>query len=61
MFAERGADLHELLAEYNPANTRGSFLVDTGGAVRYAWVAPDITILPDPDELLAAAREHVSG
>ena len=59
VYSERGADVHELLADYNPANTRGAFLVDTDGTLRYVWNAPELKALPDPDELLEAARALV--
>ena len=44
---------------FRPMNTRGAFLVDTDGVVRYSW-APQERELPDPRALLEAARELVS-
>ncbi len=44
-----------MVADYKPLNTRGAFLVDTDGTVKYAWVAPAISDLPDPQALLDAA------
>jgi len=55
LYAENGADLHELVADYSPLNTRGSFLIDTDGTVKYAWVASELGELPDPQPLLDAA------
>ena len=55
LFFENGADLHELVADYRPLNTRGSFLIDTDGTVKYAFVASEIGELPDPQPLLDAA------
>jgi hypothetical protein len=37
-------------------NTRGSFLVDRDGVLRYRWVPDTPLVLPDPADLLAAAR-----
>lgn len=56
LYAANGADLAEGLADYSPSNTRGVFLVDTDGTLRYAWVAPDVGTVPDPGPLLEAAR-----
>ena len=56
VYAENGADIVDLLADYSPANTRGSFLVDKDGTVKFAWVAPTPGDLPDPEALLEAAR-----
>lgn len=55
LFHEHGADLHELVVDYSPLNTRGAFLVDTDGTLKYAWRAPEIGILPEPQPLLDAA------
>ena len=56
LYAEDGADLHELLAGYSPANTRGSFLIDQDAILRYAWRAPEVLDLPDPQALLDAVK-----
>ncbi len=56
LYVENGADLADLLADYSPVNTRGSFLVDKDGIVKFAWVAPTPGDLPDPGALLEAAR-----
>jgi peroxiredoxin len=55
LYYENGADMHELVADYKPVNTRGAFLIDTDGTVKYAWVAPEVTVLPEPQPLLDAA------
>ena len=56
VYSEHGSDIIDLLADYSPANTRGAFLVDTDGTLKYAWVAPDPSQLPDPAPLVEAAR-----
>ena len=55
LYYENGADLHELVSDYSPISTRGAFLVDTSGTLTYAWRAPEIGQLPDPQAVLDAA------
>ena len=51
-----GVERDQIAGWYSPCNTRAAFLIDREGVVRHAWVTEDTLILPDPDELLAAAR-----
>ena len=48
--------LHDELYQMRPLNTRGAFIVDRDGVVRWAWVAPEPSELPDRREVLAAAE-----
>jgi peroxiredoxin len=43
---------------FKPMNTRGAFLVDTEGVVRYSW-APQERELPEAKPVLEAAHELV--
>jgi peroxiredoxin len=54
-----GTYMEEGLDTYRPLNTRGSFLVDRDGILRYAFVSEEIWQLPPVDEVLAAARQLV--
>ena len=36
---------------------RAAFVVDRDGVVRYAWYAPDLGTLPDPEAVLAALAQ----
>lgn len=56
LYFENGADLAEGVANFSPINTRGAFLIDTDATVKYAWTAPEIGQLPDPQPLLEAAQ-----
>lgn len=48
--------LREELFGFRPLNTRAQFLVDREGVLRYAWVAEDPSVLPDPEDSLASAK-----
>jgi alkyl hydroperoxide reductase subunit AhpC len=50
--------LRDQLLSFRPLNTRGAFLVDGDGTVVYAWTTPgdNLSVLPDPEPVLAAAR-----
>jgi peroxiredoxin len=49
--------LRDELFRARPWNTRGAFIVDREGVLRWAWVAPEPSKLPDRRAVLAAARE----
>ena len=49
--------LEDELFGFRPLNTRASFLVGTDGKVQHAYDPGDPRVLPDPDNLLAAARQ----
>jgi len=51
-----GVLMEEGLDTFRPLNTRGAFLIDTGGVLRYAFVAEVIIQLPPVDKALEAAR-----
>jgi glutaredoxin-dependent peroxiredoxin len=48
--------LRDELFGFQPLSTRGAFLADRDGCVRYAWVTEDPSVLPEVDALLEAAR-----
>lgn len=56
LYYDRGADLDPLLSAYGAVNTRGSFLVDESGILRFAWHAPKVFDLPRPEPLIEAAE-----
>jgi peroxiredoxin len=41
---------------FRPLNVRGAFVVDSDRVCRYAWSSEDLRELPDPEQVLAAAR-----
>ena len=52
-----GTYQEEALDTFKGLNTRGAFLVDRDGILRYAFVSESLSQLPPIDEALAAARE----
>lgn len=56
-----GVLMEEGLGTFRPLNTRGAFLIDGDGVVRYAFVAEVISQLPPVGAVLEAARELVAG
>jgi glutaredoxin-dependent peroxiredoxin len=52
-----GTFVEEGLETFSGFNTRGAFLVDRDGILRYSFVSESVSQLPPIDEALAAARE----
>jgi peroxiredoxin len=56
-----GVLLEEGLETFRPLNTRGAFLLDGAGVLRYAFVADVISQLPPVGAVLEAAQELADG
>ncbi len=52
-----GVLMDEGLDTFRPLNTRGAFLIDGDGVLRYGFVAEAISQLPPVDPVLDAAKE----
>jgi peroxiredoxin len=50
-----GVEIEEVMGHRGIA-ARAAFVVGPGRRVRYAWYAPNLGTLPDPEEALAAVR-----
>ena len=53
----RGVLMEEGLETFRPLNTRGAFLIDGEGVLRYSFISESLNQLPPVEPVLEAARQ----
>jgi len=56
-----GVLMEEGLETFRPLNTRGAFLIDSEGMLRYSFVSESLAQLPPVEPVLEAARQLAGG